>query len=1008
MIAEDTMLPVVFNSRTTIPGGLWTPKLAGDFEEADPTAGRFYVEGRAEIKELAGHLKLFFKDIALIERRMIISDEEKQEIINIEAQKLLDVLIAEVERGGNGKKFDPDDETDLLKAKRFAKAEIEAAAIIRKKKEVFYPNLHVFLSKKRPKKRMTDIYKTGAKVFINADPDGLFGRKDSIGTFEAALKDIPDVLGYQGLVVVKLPNETPKTEEPIIYGMVKFQSARAQRFKTVHSLHIQEVMQDMSKILTTTQGGGGNSGTGGNGASNADAAGNKKKASEHLKPMSYYRTLASKGWLAFNKSQDEEIDFATFLKMLDMLNIFIVDTQARRIFEAVDLDGSGELGPLEMENFLMAYDVLGTDTDLTVLDIYDTFTVEPSDEFKEFFGNKQGMDFSGFVEAAQMLGATKSALEKAQELLDQKKLEQNGGKEADEEGEKEKEKEGSGKEKKKKGKKAKAAQKQVDENDPDKLKEGQNEEEMLLQAYCNASGAKKENISNTFLSLDQFKRAWLKLANLEKELTARKLKFDKIALSEGRNRERLNRYVTDQEKGYSLALSKVVGIIEEIKKEKRLQKEERKKDMAAVREKLLHEAQRFIAVRNQEKRLQVKLEEEEKVAKRNEEKALRMKLQEKQAEAKMTQENAIAAMKNQSEAQRMAEIRARGWNRIDHSMNRLRYIPPAQYDSDDARTLLSYAVIIDYSRNVLDHLPSDNFMYWMQALKKFKLSQNRLKYIPDELKLVTQLECLEMDSNFILSLPTDFGNLTCLRRLDISNNKLTTLPDSFGFCNALEYISAHSNNIDFLPSSIGALFKLEYLDLSGNRLVELPEDFRYLASLIYFNIQNNRIGHLPYYLGECSKLVFFDISNNNLASLPDTFSKLSKLELLFLDRNQMNSNHNNFNMLSSLRKLTMHHNRCKHVYSDIAGCTSVSYMDASNNIIQHLAPEIGLCTKLQTLKLNYNNLVTLPPELGSCTDLQILELQHNDIQGPLPGKYVYLCISVSADALLCWSICYSC
>ena len=850
------MIPIVFDSRTKVSGGLWTPKLAGEFEEADPSAGRFFVEGRAEIKELAGHLKLFFKDIALIERRFVISDEEKQEIINAEAQKLLDELVEEVEK--YGKKFDPDDETDVLKAKRFAKAEIEAAAIIRKKKEVVYPPLHVFLSKKRPKKRMTDVHKTGAKVYIQADVDGLFGRKDSVGTFEVALKDIPEVLGYQGLVVLKLPQDTPKTDEPVIYGLIKFQSARAQQIKTVHSLHIQEVMQDMSKILSSTTGG-----SAAGGPPTAGAAGNKKKASDHLKPMSYYRAVASKGWLAFNKDQDQEIDFPTFLKMLDMLNIFMVDTQAKRIFEAVDLDGSGELGPLEMENFLMAYDVLGTETDLTVLDIYDTFTVEPSEEFKEFFGNKQGMDFSGFVEAAQMLGATKSALEKAQELLDTKN-EERKEKEKEEEAEREKEDEGDGtsskekegasskkkKEKKKEKKKAKAA-KQVDENDPDKLKEEQDEETMLLQAYCFASGAKKENVGNSFLSLDQFKRAWLKMANLEKELAARKLKFDKIALSEGRNRERLNRYVSDQEKGYFLSLSKVVGVIEEIKKEKRMAKEERKKEMAGAREKLLHEAQRFIAVRNMEKRLQVKLEEEEKNAKRNEEKALRLKLQEKQAEAKLTQENAIAAMRQQSEAQRMAEIRARGWNRIDQSMNRHRYVPPAQYDSDDARTLLSYAVIIDYSRNVLDHLPPDNFMYWMQALKKFKLSQNRLKYIPDELGSVVQLECLEIDSNFILSLPSNFGNLTALRRLDISNNKLTTLPDSFGFCSALEYVAAHSNSINYLPQSIGALFKLEYLDLSGNHLVELPEDFQYLASLIYFNIQNNRVGHLPYYFGEC-------------------------------------------------------------------------------------------------------------------------------------------------------------
>ena len=129
-----------------------------------------------------------------------------------------------------------------------------------------------------------------------------------------------------------------------------------------------------------------------------------------------------------------------------------------------------------------------------------------------------------------------------------------------------------------------------------------------------------------------------------------------------------------------------------MKKDRRLRKEEKKKEEAAFREKLQHEAARFIAVRNQEKRLQVKLDEEDKNQKRLEEKALRIKLLEKQQEAKVSQQSAISQLKLQSEAVRMAEIRARGWNRIDMSVQRLRYLPLSMYADDDATTLLSYAV----------------------------------------------------------------------------------------------------------------------------------------------------------------------------------------------------------------------------------------------------------------------------------------------------------------------------
>ena len=45
--------------------------------------------------------------------------------------------------------------------------------------------------------------------------------------------------------------------------------------------------------------------------------------------------------------------------MLDNVDIFLCEAQAKRIFLAVDMDGSGEVGASEFENFLMAFDVLG-------------------------------------------------------------------------------------------------------------------------------------------------------------------------------------------------------------------------------------------------------------------------------------------------------------------------------------------------------------------------------------------------------------------------------------------------------------------------------------------------------------------------------------------------------------------------------------------------------------------------------------------------------------------------
>ena len=293
------MIPIVYNSRTEISGGLWTSKLAGEFEEGDPSHTRFYVEGKVEVKELSGHLKLFFSDVKLVERKFVISDADRQAIVEEEAAKLLELEKKRVESADVV--WDPDDETPAMKAKRYAQAETNTLAIIRTRKEVFYPQLYCFLSKKRPKKRMTDVHKTGARIYIHADVDGLFGRADSIGNFQASLKDTPDVLNYQGLVVCKLPQDEPKTEEPVIYGLIKFVSARTVKIKSMSAMKFHEVMDDMSKILTSTPGGGDSetavvpvNSKGNKTAAPAPApvvapAGNKKKASDCLKPNSYYR-----------------------------------------------------------------------------------------------------------------------------------------------------------------------------------------------------------------------------------------------------------------------------------------------------------------------------------------------------------------------------------------------------------------------------------------------------------------------------------------------------------------------------------------------------------------------------------------------------------------------------------------------------------------------------------------------------------------------------------------------
>lgn len=79
-----------------------------------------------------------------------------------------------------------------------------------------------------------------------------------------------------------------------------------------------------------------------------------------------------------------------------------------------------------------------------------------------------------------------------------------------------------------------------------------------MEVFMSVTGCKQPQVISTFMSLDKFKDGWLKMVDMEFEFRKRKLKFDRFALTASRNRERLKRFVTDQENIFMTSLSKVM------------------------------------------------------------------------------------------------------------------------------------------------------------------------------------------------------------------------------------------------------------------------------------------------------------------------------------------------------------------------------------------------------------------------------------------------------------------
>ena len=173
---------ILSSERAQLVDGLWTIQKYGDFAPGDKRLARVFVTGRVEMRQLGGLFKLSFDGLAV--------------------QRLAD-----------------NPSQSPLKAK-------------------------VFLTRKKAKKRMADLEETGYSVPISRDLDknGFVCSGDAtLGTFDLTLRNAPDnPLLYRGLCIAKSAQDTPLTEEPTVYGFVRFVDDRPQITTTENVLGLHE------------------------------------------------------------------------------------------------------------------------------------------------------------------------------------------------------------------------------------------------------------------------------------------------------------------------------------------------------------------------------------------------------------------------------------------------------------------------------------------------------------------------------------------------------------------------------------------------------------------------------------------------------------------------------------------------------------------------------------------------------------------------------------------------
>ncbi|GMY04811.1 putative receptor protein kinase TMK1 [Fagus crenata] len=210
------------------------------------------------------------------------------------------------------------------------------------------------------------------------------------------------------------------------------------------------------------------------------------------------------------------------------------------------------------------------------------------------------------------------------------------------------------------------------------------------------------------------------------------------------------------------------------------------------------------------------------------------------------------------------------------------------------------------------------------------VSQGLSGTLPSDLKTLTQLTSLSLQSNSLSGPIPPLANLSSLQQLYLDNNNFTSIP--YGFFQGLTslQILTLTQNIDLAPWSI-------------------PTELTQATSLRTFYASNARL------LG---------LSHNNLTGpLPKSFGG-SGIKNLWLDY-QLNGLSGNINVLSSMTQLYqawLHKNQFTGPIPDLSNCTSLFDLQLRDNQFTGL----------------------IPASLTSISSLKNVSLDNNFLQGPYP------------------------
>lgn len=173
----------------------------------------------------------------------------------------------------------------------------------------------------------------------------------------------------------------------------------------------------------------------------------------------------------------------------------------------------------------------------------------------------------------------------------------------------------------------------------------------------------------------------------------------------------------------------------------------------------------------------------------------------------------------------------------------------------------------------------DKNLFQLTSLNLLNISDTCLTTIPDEIKLLTNLQSLLLFGNKLEVFNENITSLSKLKVLDLSRNQLASIPDSLNNMKELTSINFSSNQIESMPK-FGDFPNLITVDVSNNKLTSfLDLESVSLPHLTDLKLKGNAIEALPGYVARSlPSLKNFDIGDNQLKVIPGEVATMGKLK----------------------------------------------------------------------------------------------------------------------------------